>query len=136
MAASPAATHCAPRRQWPISEKRRIVELTLVSGVSVRAVGLEQGVHPTSLSHWRTLYRAGELEAQAAARVGSSVPATFLPVKIASTVRAVQQKTPRYEARASGGVVELTLPSGASLRLESDELDAAVVCALVAELRR
>ena len=72
MAATRAPKPRAPRRQWPLAEKRRIVELTLRAGVSVRAIAREQGVHPTSLSHWRTLYRAGKLDAQSTSVAGQT----------------------------------------------------------------
>ncbi|HEY9084924.1 MAG TPA: transposase [Candidatus Tyrphobacter sp.] len=64
MPGSKAPKQRAPRRRWPIAEKRRIVELTLRDGASIRAVAREQGVHPTSLCHWKVLYRAGKLNAQ------------------------------------------------------------------------
>ena len=129
--------HRAPRRQWSLAEKRRIVELTLVAGASRRSIAIEQGVHLTSLSRWKSLYRAGKLEAQPTARVRPAAPsATFLPVSIAPAVRASQRSTPGRDAYARSSVVQLMLASGATLRLETDGVDAALVCALVAELRR
>jgi transposase-like protein len=134
----------APRRRWPPAEKRRLVELTLRSGVSVGAIAREHGVHPTSLSHWKTLYRAGKLDAQAQSQSASTpridspaASATFLPVSLVRTVRRPQQPATRLSARARGSsVVQLVLASGATLRIETDALDAVLVCALVAELRR
>jgi transposase-like protein len=83
MAASETEEHRAPRRQWSLAEKRRIVELTLVAGASTRSIAIEQGVHPTSLSHWKSLYRAGKLDAQPTARVRPRVPSTtFMPVSM------------------------------------------------------
>jgi transposase-like protein len=144
--AARAPKQSAPRRRWPPAEKRRLVELTLRSGVSAGAIAREHGVHPTSLSHWKTLYRAGKLDAQAQSRSASTpridspaASATFLPVSLARTVRRPQQPQPatRPSARAHGSsVVQLVLGSGATLRIESDALDAVLVCALVAELRR
>jgi transposase-like protein len=137
MAASETEEHRAPRRQWSLAEKRRIVELTLVAGASTRSIAIEQGVHPTSLSHWKSLYRAGKLDAQPTARVRPRVPSTtFMPVSIAPAVCASQRSTPGHDAHARSSVVQLMLASGATLRLETDGVDAALVCALVAELRR
>lgn len=136
MAGSEPAAHRAPRRQWSLAEKRRIVELTLVACASTRSIALEQGVHPTSLSHWKSLYRAGKLDASPRARVRLTAPTTFLPVRIASAVRGSQRSTLGHDAHARGSVVQLMLASGATLRLETEGLDAALVCALVAELRR
>ena len=139
--AAKAPKQSAPRRHWPPAEKRRLVELTLRSGVSVGAIAREHGVHPTSLSHWKTLYRTGKLEAQAqlasTPRIDTpAASATFLPVSLVRAVRKPQPAT-RPTARACGSsVVQLVLASGATLRIETDALDAALVCALVAELRR
>jgi transposase-like protein len=139
MAATESPKQRAPRRHWPPAEKRRIVELTLRAGVSVRAIASEHGVHPTSLHHWKALYRAGKLDAQvkSAPRVHApAAGATFVPV---SVVRAVRRPQPaaRPDAEACGScVVQLVLASGATLRIETGALDAALVCALVAELQR
>ncbi|MBC5807711.1 MAG: transposase [Candidatus Eremiobacteraeota bacterium] len=137
MVVSKRAKQRAPRRRWPLCEKRRIVELTLREGASIRAIARERGVHPTSLCHWKALYRAGKLDARlpqaprAHARASSG---TFLPVTITSAVHAPQP------ARDSGGcdpsIVQITLPSGATLRIEMGVLEAGVVCALVAQLQR
>ena len=137
MAATRAPSARAPRERWPLAEKRCIVELTLRAGVSGRTIAFEQGVHPTSLSHWRPLYRAGKLAVQSTPRGRASrASATFLPVSIVPAVRG-PQPAPRPVAGACGsGVVHLMLASGVTLRIETDALDAALVCALVAELRR
>ncbi len=119
MTASKAAEHRAARRKWSLAEKRRIVELTLDAGISTRAVALEQGVHPTSLSHWKALYRAGKLDEQRMKRVRPAIAtATFLPVNIAPDVRASQRSTPPQVAHERGSVVQLMLASGATLRLD------------------
>ncbi len=127
----------APRRHWPPAEKRRFVELTLRPGASVAAIAREHGLYPNSLCQWKALYLAGKLEAASAPRMAApAANATFVPVTIAPAMR-----RPRPTARPDtgaryNGVVQLVLPSGASLRIETDALDAALVCALVAELRR
>lgn len=126
----------APRRRWPLAEKQRIVELTLREGASIREVAREQGVHPTSLSHWRALYRAGTLGAQASAapRARACVSsAMLLPVTITS---AAHMPRPAGDSRAgTASVVQIALPSGATLRIETGVLDAGVVCALIAQLQ-
>jgi transposase-like protein len=141
MAAAKDAKERAPRRRWPPAEKRRIVELTLRAGASVRAIAGEHGVHPTSLNHWKSLYRAGKLDAQvkSAARVpGPAASATFVPVNVLPAVRrSVSELTTHPDAAASrSSIVQLALASGATLRIETGALDADFVCALVAELRR
>lgn len=135
MAGSKTPKQRAPRRRWPIPEKRRIVELTLRGGASIGAVAREHGVHPTSLCHWRGLYRSGKLCVQLPGaprgRAGAS-SATFLPVTIAA-----RASRPAHDSGVSGpSIVQITLPSGATLRIESGTLDAALVCALVAQVQR
>ncbi len=89
MAVSKVPEQRRPHRRLPLSEKRRIVELTLREDASVRAIAREQGVNRNSVYHWQALYRAGKLGAQPAPRRGVAAPsATFLPVTIAPAVRA------------------------------------------------
>ncbi len=64
MAISKSENERSSHRRWPLAEKRRIVELTMRKGASTCAIAREHSVHPTSLSHWRTLYRVGKLDAQ------------------------------------------------------------------------
>jgi transposase-like protein len=122
-----------------LAEKRRIVELTLVEGATVVAIAREHGLHPTSLNHWKTLYRAGKLDAQvkSAPRVaGPSANATFVPVNVAPPMRRPQPVTRPDAAASRSSIVQLMLASGATLRIETGALDAALVSALIAELQR
>jgi transposase-like protein len=135
MAGSKASNQRGPRRRLPLSEKRRIVELTLRDGASLRSVAREQGVNRNSLYQWQALYRAGKLNAERAPRARAVAPrATFLPVTIAAAGR-----TPRLACgtpSSASSIVQLMLASGATLRIETGPLDAGVICALVAELRQ
>ncbi len=122
----------APRRRWPLSEKQRIVELTLREGASIRAIAREHGIDPTSLSHWRTRYRAGKLTpatSKRPARVRAS-NSPLLPVTISPL-----ESRHFFESDARS-VVHLTFSSGTSLRIENVAWDGASVCALVAQLQR
>ena len=138
MAAKELPTQRAPRRRWPPAEKRRIVELTLRAGASLGAIAREHGVHPTSLNHWKALYRAKKLDAQVKSTPRVPDPAAsakFVPVNVLPAVRRSQPST--HDAAASrSSIVQLVLASGATLRIETGALDAALVCALVAELQR
>jgi transposase-like protein len=139
MAAAPTAEQRAPRRHRSPAEKRRIVELTLRAGSSLRAIASEHGVHPNSLRRWKALYRAGELKAPAqreARVVAAAASATFVPVNVVPAAPKPQSAAQPDAERYDRGVVQIVLGSGASLRFESGALDAALVCALVAELRR
>jgi hypothetical protein len=76
-----------------LERKRRIVELTLRAGASVLAIAREHGVRPNSLHRWRTLYRAGKLDAQILSGPHVASPAasaTFVPVSLISEVRSPQ----------------------------------------------
>jgi transposase-like protein len=129
----------AARRSWSREEKRRIVELTLRAGASVRAIAREQGVNPTSLHHWKARYSAGGLDAPVMSSPRAHAPeasATFVPVNVVPAVRR-RQPAERPDALACrSGVLQLVLTSGATLRIETGALDAALVCALVSELQR
>ena len=132
MPRSKAPKQRSPRRRWPIAEKRRIVELTLREGVSTRAIAREEGVNPTSLCHWKALYQAGKLDTQPPRVRARTSSAAFLPVTIASAL-----EPPRQNWGVGGrSIVQLTLPSGATLRIEMGVLDTGVFCALLAQLQR
>jgi transposase-like protein len=135
MPASKASKQHGPRRRIPLSEKRRLVELTLHDGASIRSVAREQGVNRTSLYQWQALYRAGKLNAQPGLSARAVAPkTTLLPVTIAAAGRTLQPASGRPSSASS--VVQLMLASGATLRIETGPLDAGLICALVAELRR
>src|SRR5579863_9129866 len=135
MPGSKASNQRGPRRRLPLSEKRRIVELTLHDGASLRSVAREQGVNRNSLYQWQALYRAGKLNAERAPRTRAvAAKATFLPVTIAATRRA--PRVARRMSSSASSIVQLMLASGATLRIETGTLDAGLICALVAELRQ
>jgi transposase-like protein len=124
-------------------EKRRIVELTLREGASITEIALAHGVPPTSLSYWRSLHRSGKLtdeSPQKPARV-SATSAKFLPVTITAeqehntpSQRATAPSIVNMQARERSSVY-LSLPSGATIRIETSAIDVALVRALLAELR-
>jgi transposase-like protein len=137
MAASKAPKQRLPYRRIPLAEKRRIVELTLRQGASISAIAREYGVNRHSLYQWQALYRAGKLDAQPiiATHAGTS-GAKFLPVTIAAAAR--PSRLARSLRADAGGmnVVELTILSGAVLRIETSALSTELIRALIAELRR
>jgi transposase-like protein len=141
VASSNGASQRATKRRWPLSEKRRIVELTQREGASLLAIAREHGAHPNSLRNWKALYRAGKLNAaplrSPGARGSASPPgATFVPVRIAAGARTSRAES-RSDTNARGSsVVQLVLSSGATMRIEANQLDTALLCALVAEMRR
>lgn len=136
MAVSQAPKQRAPHRRWPLSGKRRIVELTLRAGASTRAIAREQGVSPSSLYHWKALYRTGRLDARPVPGVRTcATSATFLPVSI-TPAEPTRRIDPASDASARGsGVVQFVFASGATMRIETGTLDAALLCALIAALQ-
>lgn len=135
MAASKASNQHRPRRHLPLSEKRRIVELTLREGASIRSVARDQGVNRNSLYQWQALYRAGKLKEEPAPRARAASPkASFLPVTIAAAAQAPQAASGAPPSASS--IVQLMLASGATLRIEAGTLDAGFIRALIAELRQ
>lgn len=136
MVGARAPKQSRPRRRLPIAEKRRIVELTLQPGTSIHAVAREQGVNRSSLYQWQARYRSGKLEIQpsAASRLGGYIStAQFLPVTIATAAPILR---PVGDCGGGASVVQIALPSGVTLRIETAVLDAAFICALVAQVQR
>ena len=139
MAATESPTQRVPRSRWPAAEKRRIVELTLRPGASVLAVAREHDVNPNSLYRWKRHYRGGkhDVSVKPMTRVaGPATSATFVPVSLVPAIRSPQPAAHPDGAASRSGIVQLVLASGDTLRMDIGALDAALVCALVAELRR
>src|SRR5687767_11112785 len=68
-----------PRQMRTNEEKRRIVEETLVPGISLASVAFKHGVNANLLFSWRRLHRRGLLEQ-------SREPASLMPVTITPDV--------------------------------------------------
>lgn len=137
MAGSKAAKQRRPYRRWPAAEKRRIVELTLREGASARAIAREYGISHNSLCRWRAHYRAGTLETPLprAARVrADGSPPAFLPVTVAPATR--RPRVALGTCSSESSIVQLSLVSGATLRIETRSLDVAMLCALIEQLQR
>jgi len=49
------------RKRWSVEEKRRIEELTLVTGASVAGVSQAEGVNANQVFLWRRAYQNGEM---------------------------------------------------------------------------
>ena len=105
MVAAVAPHQGASRRLWPVFEKRRIVELTMREGASIRAIAREHGVHPTSLSHWRRRYRAGTLGTQCRRRRELAPPQRTQPTDAAT------RPSPRKRARGLFETVDFAVKS-------------------------
>jgi transposase len=118
--AKPVLSGSRSKRHYRTAEeKRRIVEETLLPGVSVAAVARAQGVNANLVFHWRKLYQAGLLGDRPATSVGeaSARCVRLLPVTVAEDAQnkqpvSVVVSTPYSvdrEAVVLPGSIELTL---------------------------
>ena len=143
MSTSEAPNSDTPKHHRSMEERRRIVELTFREGASISEIARANDVHPTSLSHWRTLYRSGKLTTDAPRQdtPGTTSSTTFLPVKltpgeaVASPPSQMAVRSAMSTSTHNPDVVQIMLPSGATLRMETSAIDAAFICALLAEVR-
>jgi transposase-like protein len=125
----------AMRKHRSNDERRRIVELTFEKGASITQIAREHGMHPTSLSHWRSLYQSGKLSADA-----SSAPvaqkSAFFPIALTQeNVTNMPPSTATSVQERERNIVQLTLPSGATVRIETTSLDVVLLRALVAQVQ-
>jgi transposase len=136
MAGAKAPKQRRPYRRWPISEQRRIVELTLSPGASARAIAREYGISPNCLSRWRARYHDGKLGGplSRACRHADASSAALLPVTVVPAMSATSVGGSEIAGVLS--IVELSLPSGARLRIETSALDPALLGALIGQLQR
>jgi transposase len=95
------------RRRWTKAEKRRIVEESLASGVSVAEVARRHEVHPNLLHMWRRQARSGDLD------MALDGEARFAPIAI------IAGET-KAAVCCDGRVIEVVLRGGRVLRLPED----------------
>ncbi len=108
----------AARRMWSRSEKRSIVDETLVPGASVSAVARRHGVAQSLLYRWRKDV------------TGSVRPAlTFVPVAIAAPPQPVVAPS----KPACTGSIEVVLANGRLLRIGAD-VDTVALVRIIAAL--
>ena len=116
-----------PRRRRSASERRRVVEETLVAGASVAWVALKHGVNANQVFQWRRLYRDGKLGASPEGAM------KLLPVSVAD-----DEELPKPEltevASSSLGAIHIELPGEVRISLEGC-VDPAVVRAVLMSLR-
>lgn len=124
-------------------ERRRIVEETLVAGVSVATVARAHGVNANQVFAWRKLYQAGLLGRSSATLVDEAGASSvlLLPVTVAEdaerrqtvTIAASKQGGIDPEAIASPGSIELSLAK-AQVRIaghvDADALRVVLKCLL------
>jgi transposase len=102
-----------PRQRHALSEKRRIVELTLHPGVSVAHVARVNGVNANQVFKWRRAYERGELT-----EPSCSGSRALLPVTLSSCCEAVTQEAPAQSQRSTSGSIHIEFPGRALIRVE------------------
>ena len=117
------------RRLWTTEEKRRIVEQTLVSDVSVAMVARQHGVNANQVFYWRKLYRGGQLDSNE-----QPEGVRLLPVSVNG--EEPSPVVPERSTEAGSGVtINIEIPGRALVSVEG-AVDAAIVRAVVESLRR
>jgi transposase len=116
------------RRLWTIDEKRRIVEQTLSSDMSVAMIARQHGVNANQVFYWRKLYHSGELGPGSQSEGVRLLPVSVNGEEPSSTVpqKATESRT--------GVTMNIEIPGGASVSIEG-AVDAAMVRAVVESLR-
>ena len=104
------------RRYRTQAERRRIVEETLLAGVSVATVARAHGVNANQLFHWRKLYHAGLLDSAPSSATTSDVH--LLPVMVHDEPDAQEQAKPVQEEKTAPPVASMTTSSEAALHIE------------------
>lgn len=101
-----------PRRRHPVSEKRRIVELTFQPGASVAQIAQVNGVNANQVFKWRRAFERGELTEL------SSGSTALLPVTVSAPCEAVTREAPAQPQPVTSGSIHIEFPGRASIRVE------------------
>jgi transposase len=116
-------------RVWrTAAEKRRIVELTLQSGMSVARVAQAEGVNSHQVFQWRRAYRQGTL-VDAATDSGS-----MLPVVVRASDQQNRECGEAEEPSGASGAIHIELPGCAAITVESGA-DVKLLRAILESLR-
>ena len=125
----------ATRRFRSREERRRIVEETLSSEVSVSTVARAHGMNANLLFHWRKLYHAGLLDSTPSADATSDVQ--LLPVVVDDESAAQEEKTARPATSMAGhseAAIHIEFPGHAYVSVVGSA-DPAVIRAVLESLR-
>jgi transposase len=101
-----------PRRRHPVSEKRRIVELTLQPGASVAHVAQVNGVNANQVFKWRRAFERGELT-EFSSGATALLPVTMSVPRDVSTREACQEPQP-----STSGSIHIEFPGRATISVE------------------
>ena len=131
LAVQPAAESGGKRRYRTVEERRRIVEETLVDGVSVAVVARRHGVNANQVFQWRKLYQSGLLEASPQQRQHNR--ARLLPVTVVGEAGSGEAQKVSVAAPL-GGAIHIEFPGRALVSVEGNA-DAALVRVVLEGLR-
>ncbi len=100
-------------RHWSYEKKRRVVEETMKPGMSVSIVARRHDINANLVFGWRKLYQEGRLGVKAGEQ-------SFIPVGVVSggSQTGVLTAAPVSVVRTAG-LIELALPGGITLRVDS-----------------
>jgi len=101
------------RRRWTATEKLRIVEESLATGIVVSEVAGRHDVHRNQLYAWRRQARLGLLVAASGGRVSDENGPHFVPI----AVKDGATNLPRKHSQDAPAVIDLVLRNGRILRL-------------------
>jgi transposase len=101
-----------PRRRHPLSEKRRIVELTFQPGASVAQIAQVNGVNANQVFKWRRAFERGELAEL------SSQSTALLPVTVSALCEATTREVSAQPQPATSGSIHIEFPGRASISVE------------------
>jgi len=93
-----------PRRRRSVEEKRRIVEETLETGVSVARVARRHAVNANQVFYWRKKYREG--------RLGKNQSSKFLPVTLTDISGSTSGRAGYASSSSAMGSMEIKLAKG------------------------
>jgi transposase len=119
------------RRYWTIEAKRRIVEQTLSSSLSVASLARQHGVNANQLFYWRKLYRAGQLGGDECVEQPRGVQ--LLPVCVGGDEPS-EAATEQSESAARGLTMNIEIPGRALVSLEG-AIDTRIIRAVLESLR-
>ena len=116
-------------RRWrSVTEKRRIVQLTMEPGASVAEIARAHGVNANQVFKWRRALERGELIESYSALLPVTVST---PTERAGEVVEQQCETPG----SSAGAIHIELPGRALIRIESGA-DGSLVRAVLESLQQ
>jgi transposase len=119
------------RRYWTAEEKRRIVEETLSSTLSVASLARQHGVNANQIFYWRKLYQAGQLGGDK--RIEQPRSVQLLPVSVDSDEPS-EAEPEQSESATPGLTMNIEIPGRALVSLEG-AVDAEIVRAVLESLR-